>query len=147
MVANLSTLFTLKWEYWLYQTVAMCLTALFIPKLKITSIFGALFMVVAIAFVNSKLWDAALFLSIPDAFSLRALSLLLANGVIFWALVKLLPGIEVQGVLPALVAPLIFSATSLLISQYHDAVDWPKIFDYALALFNDVKGHFSAVSS
>ncbi len=111
-------------NYWVLQTIAMAVTALLIPKLRITSPFGALGAVVALAFVNAHVWDAALFFAIPDHFTTHALTLVVANGVIFWLIVKILPGIETDGVLPSLVAPLVFTAVSLGLSQYAKDIDW-----------------------
>src|SRR3990172_11967686 len=97
-------------NYWILQTGAMMLTALLIPKLRITSLLGASLTVLALGLLNATLWDAALFFQIPHAFSTQALVLLAANGAIFWILVKILPGIEIDGVLPALAAPIVFTA-------------------------------------
>jgi uncharacterized membrane protein YvlD (DUF360 family) len=110
-------------NYWGLQTVAMMLTALLIPRMRITSIFGALGIVLALGLVNATVWDTALFFSVPSSFSGQALTLLLANGVLFWVLVKLLPGIEIDGFAPALVAPVVFTALSLGISAYGRDVD------------------------
>ncbi len=137
-----SKLLSLNLNYWFLQTVAMCLTALFIPGLRVTSPFGALAAVVALAFVNSKVWDAALFFSIPDEFSIKTASLFLTNGVIFWVLVKLLPGIEVKGVLPALVAPLIFTLTSVFISEHAADIDWGKVLEQGAAYVKQVRDFF-----
>jgi uncharacterized membrane protein YvlD (DUF360 family) len=110
-------------NYWGLQTVAMMLTALVIPRMKITSIFGALGIVLALGLVNATIWDTALFFSVPSSFSRHALTLLAANGLLFWVLVKLLPGIEIDGFAPAFVAPVVFTALSLAISAYGRDLD------------------------
>jgi uncharacterized membrane protein YvlD (DUF360 family) len=110
-------------RYWLLQTVAMMITALVIPRMRITSIIGALGIVVALALVNATLWSAALFFSIPTTPTLEALVLVAANGAIFWVLCKLLPGIEIQGLLPALVAPIVFTFTGILVGRYAADID------------------------
>ena len=120
----------------------MVITALAIPRLKITSPFGALAIVVALALVNSKLWDAALFFSIPDSFSTKALMLLGANGLIFWILVKLLPGIEVEGFLPALAAPVVFTLCSLVIDHYGSQIDWVKVLDFLIDGLRGARSYF-----
>jgi uncharacterized membrane protein YvlD (DUF360 family) len=124
----MGTYLPLNFNYWFLQGLAMTMTSLLIPNLKLTSIFGPLVMVVSIALINSFIWDAALFFSIPNNLSSQALVLLLANGGIFWLLVKLLPGIEVRGVLPALVAPLVYTGCSLLVAHYGTSVDWLGLF-------------------
>lgn len=111
-------------NYWVLQTIAMLVTVWLIPRLTVTSIFGALGAVIALAFVNSSIWDAALFFNIPDSFSVHALLLLLANGFIFWVIVKLLPGIEVEGFLPALIAPIVFTISSVVIAVFFKDTDW-----------------------
>jgi uncharacterized membrane protein YvlD (DUF360 family) len=128
-------------NFWILQSLAMGLTALFIPRLKITSFFGATIMVIGLALVNAHLWDAALFFSMPDSFSAHALTLFFANGVIFWVLVKLLPGIEVSGVLPALIAPAVFSVTSLVLSNYASHVDFIELSEKAYAKIEAVRSY------
>ena len=115
-------------NYWLLQTVAMILTALLVPRLRITGITGALMTVVGIALVNAYLWDTALFFELPESLSLRAALLFVTNGMIFWLLVKLLPGIEVDGLLPALVAPVVFTCCSVFIATYAHQVNWQEVF-------------------
>ena len=118
MTPDVNTLLSFNFSYWFLQTIAMMLTCFFIPNLRVRGPLGAFLMVFALGYVNSKVWDAALFLNIPQHFSSQAVVVVLVNGIIFWVLVKILPWIEVTGVLRALVAPLIFSLTSLLISHY-----------------------------
>jgi len=140
-------LLELKFNYWILQTIAMLITAFLIPRLRITSIFGALFIVIALAFVNSKIWDAALFLQIPDHFTYQSVLLVLTNGFLFWVLVKLLPGIEVDGFLAALAAPIVFSATSLLIAHYHHYINWGDILDRAITVLQNLRQYFEQSSS
>ena len=103
------------YSYWIMQTLAMLLTAALIPRLRITSIFGAIGIVACLGFVNSTVWDAALFFSVPSSFTMQAITLLLSNGVLFWILVKVLPGIEVRGVAAALV--LLLTVGNLIFSD------------------------------
>src|SRR5512139_3305299 len=109
---------------WLLNTVAMMLTALVIPGLRITSIFGAIGIVVALAIVNQTVWSAAMFETLPHAATVQTLVLVLSNGAIFWILAKLLPGIEVKGVLPALIAPIVFTFLSGLVWKYGAHLDF-----------------------
>lgn len=138
----MDNLTNLNLNYWFLQTVAMLITAFLIPRLHITSIFGALLTVVALAFINSKIWDAALFFQIPDDLSYQTILLFLTNGIIFWTLVKVLPGIEVTSFLAALVAPIVFTATSLVISKYAHYIDWMAILDKAIEILNSIRSYF-----
>lgn len=117
--------------FWALQTAAMMLTAFLLPGLTVSGPIPAFLTVVALALVNAQLWDAALFFHIPDSLTSQAALLLLANGVIFWIVVKLLPGIAIRGVLPAIAAPIVFTVLSVLIDRYQNEVDWQALYDRA----------------
>ena len=107
----------------------MALTALLLPGLRVTSIFGPFLAVIAIAFLNATLWDAALFFKIPDGMHIQAALLLLVNGIIFLVVVKAMPGIEIRGVIPAILAPVIFTVSSMLIEEHGRDVNWNKVYE------------------
>ncbi len=136
-----ATLLAFKPSYWITQTILMGITAFLIPKLRVTSIFGPLLTVVALAFINSTVWSTALFFQVPDRFSTQILVLLLSNGVIFWVLAKLLPGIEVDGILAAIVAPVVFTVLSLAVDRYHEQIPWSKLSDMCLYSIEQAKGY------
>jgi len=123
---------------------AMCLTIFLIPRLWISSPIGAIVILAAIAIVNSTLWDANLFFDIPDSLSITAVKLFLANGVLFWILVKLLPGIEVMGIVPALVAPVVLTIISSLLRVFMPDVDWislvQSLFQTIIEFKNSISG-------
>lgn len=129
-------------DYWFLQTLAMLVTALLIPGLKVSGPLGALTTVIAIAFFNSQAWDAALFFQIPDEITIHTGLLFLTNGILFLILVKLLPGIEVEGIMPALIAPVVFTATSLVISHYRVDIDWAQVIDYGIGVLEYIKSYF-----
>lgn len=135
-----------NFNFWILQSLAMGLTVLFLPNLKLTSLFGATFMVIALALVNSHLWDAALFFSIPNSLSTQALLLIVSNGLIFWILVKLLPGIEIKGILPAIAAPVIFTVTSVILNQYASDLDFIKLGKEGIAQIEAARSYFTAQS-
>lgn len=124
---------------WILQTVAMLLTALFIPKLTIDGPIPAFVTVVALAFINAHVWSTALFFEIPDSATAQAVTLLVCNGVIFWIVVKLLPGIDCEGFLPALVAPVVFTGTMMIISRYGSDIDWVALGKMALDWISEFK--------
>ena len=114
-------------SYWLIQGVALTITAFILPGLRVTSLFGPILMLVSITVVNAFLWDASLFYNIPHSLTNQAVMVMLWNAVIFWILVKLLPGIEISGFVAPILAPIIFTATTLFASQYATKVDWEKL--------------------
>ncbi len=128
--------------YWVYQTIAMMVTCFLIPKLKVSGPIPALATVIVLAFVNSHWWNAALFLSIPTTLSSQTLMLLGVNGVIFWIVVKVLPGIEVEGILPAIAAPVVFTICSVFIAQYGATVNWSDVYDRSSQYIGQVRSHF-----
>lgn len=135
-------LLSIDFNYWILQTIAMLVTALLIPGLQVNGPFGALLTVIGLAFVNTKVWDAALFFSVPNSITTQAAMLILVNGAIFWIIVKILPGIEVQGIVPALVAPLVFSICSILISQHGKDIEWKKVAETVAAEVIEIRGYF-----
>jgi putative membrane protein len=140
----MEALTNLNLNYWFFQTIAMLITAILIPNLRITSIFGAILIVIALGFVNSKIWDAALFFQIPNELSYQSVLLLFTNGFIFWLLIKLLPGIEIDGFLAALVAPVVFTAISLVLSKYAHYVDWTAILDKIIELLTNIRAYIKS---
>ncbi len=129
----------INFNYWILQTVAMAVTVLLIPKLKVSSIFGPLLCVVALAAINAHVWDAALFFSVPDSFTAHTAVLFLANGLMFWIVVKILPGIEVEGFLAALVAPVVFTVCSIAIDAYGSKIDLKALGQSTLNVVREVK--------
>lgn len=126
------------------QLLAMSLTIFFIPRLWVTSPLSALGILGAIAIVNATLWDANLFLGIPDSISITAAKLFFANGVLFWLLVKIMPGIKVDGVLPAFVAPVVFTVISSFLHSFVSDLDWITIFGVGLEYLSEFKESFSS---
>ncbi len=116
-------------NFWVLQTIAMMITAFVLPGLKVSGPVAALGAVLAISFMNAHLWDAALFFQVPDQLSYQVLMLFVSNGVLFWILAKLLPGIEISGIVSALLAPLILTLTSVFLATYAKDIDWFKIWE------------------
>ena len=123
----------------LLQTIALLITAFLLPKFQVHGPLSGLIMVAALTFINTNLWDAALFYSIPNSFSTQAIVTLLTNAVVFWVLAKSLPGIAIQGFLPALIAPVVLTAVSLLTYQYGRDVDWMHILSQIQDQFRFIK--------
>jgi len=134
----------------IYQVFAIAITALLLPKLKISSLFGAIWLVLAISLVNTFVWNSDLFNFIPtnsavlSGFGTKYLVLILTNGLIFFALVKLLPGVDLEGFLTAFIAPILFSIFTVLIQKYGHLVDWLGLFnitfDFITSLKNSLLG-------
>jgi len=131
----------INYMFWIFQTLAMMVTGWLVPGLKIVNPIGAFLMVLALAFANAHLWDAALFFEIPDSLTARTFTLLAANGVIFWVLVKILPYIEIRGCLSAIAAPVIFTVLSIAIGYAGSEIDWEKTGQSAVKFIGEAKDH------
>jgi len=133
--------------FWITQCVAMALAALLIPKLRVTSILGPVLAVAALGFVNTKVWSSELFFALPSDLSIQTLILLLVNGAIFWIVVKVLPGIETDGILPSLVAPIVFTLCALAVPRVVERVDWNTVLNRATQVMGQVKGYVESPQS
>ena len=114
----------LKIEMWITQSIAMIITAILLPGFTVSGPLSAFIAVVSLAFINTQLWDAALFYSVPNTLTIHALTLILANGIVFWGLVKILPGIDTKGFIAPFLAPIIFTVISIFLHQRMKDVDW-----------------------
>jgi putative membrane protein len=119
--------FPLHIESILLQTLALLITAFLLPRFQVHGPISGALMVLSLSFVNTYLWDAALFYSIPNDLTAQTGTTLIVNAFLFWGLAKSLPGIQIQGFLPAVIAPVVLTAISILTYQYGRDVDWYKI--------------------
>ena len=118
------TMMNLHLDSLILQTIALLITAFLLPKFQVHGPLSGFIMVASLTFINTNLWDAALFYSIPNSLSTQALITFFTNAVVFWVLAKSLPGIAIQGFWPAFVAPVVLTAVSLLTYKYGRDVDW-----------------------
>lgn len=132
---------SLKIDILLIQTVAMILTAILMPRFTVSGPLSALLAVVTLSLVNTHLWDTALFFSVPDSLTVHALTLVIANGIVFWLLVKILPGIDTQGILPPLIAPIIFTIISIGLHEISPKIPWAELFGKTKSIVIDAKEH------
>jgi uncharacterized membrane protein YvlD (DUF360 family) len=128
-------------SFWLLQTIAMIITCLLTPGLSLSNPLGAVAAVVALAFVNANIWDAALFFQVPNSLGIHSAVLLISNAVIFWTVIKILPWIQIHGCLPAIIAPVIFTITSLLLRNSGDYINWSKVDSKAGSAVHDLKDY------
>ncbi len=112
---------------WLYQTASMFITAVLLPGFRVGGPVAAFFVVLALYWVNSYLWDPALFYEIPTSLSSRTFLLIGANGLLFWLMIKLLPGTEIEGVLPALAGPLVYCVVLSMVNEFAPSIDWTAV--------------------
>lgn len=122
------------------QVAAVIATCAVIPKFKITGLLGPVLLVLGLGFINTAYWSPKLFYAIPDTLSLRTITLVAINGGIFWALVKILPDIEIRGIFAAIASPIVFSILSALISTYGRDIDYAAVL---MVVVNAITNTFS----
>jgi putative membrane protein len=138
---------SINFKYWALQTAAMMLTAFALPGLKVKGPLGAFLAVAALAYLNATYWDWALFFKLPDSFTMKAILLVLVNGAIFWVIVKLLPGIEIEGVWPALIAPMVFAVLSVLIPHLATEIDWVSVGHTVTTWISGMRDYFQSAAT
>lgn len=129
-------------NFFLLQAFAMLLVTIILPGLKLEGVFGLFLMVGSLAVLNASLWDSALFHALPKNFTVHSATLILINGALFWVLVKLLPGISIKGVLPAIFAPLLYTSLTILIQTWFADVDVIALLRQALEGLSGLKETF-----
>lgn len=110
-------------NFFVLQVFAMFLITLILPKIKIKSMIGAISIVLSLSLLNATIWDSQLFHKLPDFQSSHGIALILTNGALFFVLVKILPGIEIKGVLPAIIAPVAYSFATIIIQTHGTGFD------------------------
>ena len=84
-----------------------------------------------------------MFETLPHSATVQTLVLVLSNGAIFWILAKLVPGIEVKGILPAIVAPVVFTVLSGLVWRYGAHVDFVALCEKAIEKVTELRDWIS----
>ena len=54
---------------------------------------------------------------------------------------KLLPGIEIDGLLPALAAPIVFTGVSLVVDRYRRTIDWIAVIQWGIGALEGVRDY------
>lgn len=124
---------------WSLQSIAMLITAILLPRFTVDGPFSALKFVIALSLINTTLWSADLFSLIPNSFSAHTLTVIAANAFLFWALAKIMPGVNIDGFMPAIVGPLLFTVISGLTFTYGKDLDWGDLFRRAAGTIEETR--------
>ena len=116
---------------WFLQTIALLITALLIPRFTIAGPVSALKFVVTLSLINTTLWNTNLFATIPNSLTAHSLTVVLANAVLFWVLAKLVHGVNIDGIMPAIVGPIVFTIISAGTYSFGKDIDWMSVFHQA----------------
>lgn len=106
------------WPYllhWLVATVALLLTAYFVPGFQIVSFGAAMIAAVVVGFVNMFIWPVLAILTLPLTIVTFGLFLLVVNGISLKIAAALTPGFNIVGFFPAVVGSIVLTVVGWLI--------------------------------
>jgi len=126
-------------QIFLLQVLAVLVTAFLIPRFQVHGPFSGAILVGALTLLNTTLWDPSLFQFIPDTLGVRPLTIIFANGIIIWILAKLLPGVESQGILPALAFPIVLSIVSYGIQRHCKDIPWEELSKKGIQIVQSIR--------
>ena len=101
---------------WLIHTVALLGVAYFMSSVQIQSFGTALIAAALLGLANTVVRPILVLLTLPVTVLTLGLFLFVINGVIFLGIAHLVPGFQVAGLWSAILAAIVYSIISFLIS-------------------------------
>ena len=101
---------------WLINTVALLAVSYLMTSVNVTSFGAALIAAGILGLVNAFIRPLLVLLTLPVTLLTLGLFIFVINGVLFLAVANLLEGFEVAGLWPAILAAILYSIVSWLLS-------------------------------
>lgn len=101
---------------WLVNTVALVGVAYLMPSVRIESFTAAVIAAAVLGLANTIVRPILVLLTLPVTILTLGLFIFVINGLIFLGVAHFLPGFEVAGLWPAILAAVVFSLISWLLS-------------------------------
>ncbi|MGD1867529.1 MAG: phage holin family protein [Phormidesmis sp.] len=102
----------------LVTALSLIVVDFFVPGVAIATFPVAIFAAISIGFINSSIKPLIKLLSLPiTLLSLGSFSLVI-NGFCFWFATLFVPGFTVHGLFSFLIAPIVLSMVSTLLTQF-----------------------------
>jgi putative membrane protein len=101
---------------WLINTLALLGVAYFMPSVHIESLGTAVIAAAVLALVNAIIRPILILLTLPATILTLGLFIFVINGLLFLGVAHLVPGFQVAGLWPAILASILFSIVSWLLS-------------------------------
>lgn len=101
---------------WLIHTVALLAVAYMMSSVQIASLSTALIAAALLGLANTVVRPILVLLTLPVTVLTLGLFLFVINGVIFLGIAHLVPGFQVAGLWAAILAAIVYSIISFLIS-------------------------------
>ena len=101
---------------WLVNTLALLGVAYLMPSVRIESFGAALVGALVLGLANAVVRPILILLTLPVTVLTLGLFIFVINGVVFLGVTKLVPGFDVAGLWPAILAAILYSILSFLLS-------------------------------
>lgn len=101
---------------WLINTVAIFALPHLLDSVEVDSFTTALFAALVLGLVNTLIRPILVLLTLPVTFLTLGLFIFVINGLMFWAVADLVQGFQVAGFMSAVLAALVYSVISWLLS-------------------------------
>jgi putative membrane protein len=101
---------------WLINTLALLAVSYLMTSVNVTSFGAALIAAGVLGLVNAFIRPILVLLTLPVTLLTLGLFVFVINGVLFLAVANLLEGFQVAGLWPAILAAILFSLVSWLLS-------------------------------
>jgi len=101
---------------WLIHTAALLGVAYFMTSVEIQSFGTALLAAALLGLANAVVRPILVLLTLPVTVLTLGLFLLVINGIIFLGIAHLVPGFQVTGLWPAILAAVLYSVFSWLLA-------------------------------
>ena len=101
---------------WLVNTVALLGVAYLMPSVRVDSFTTALIAAAVLGLANAIVRPILVLLTLPVTLLTLGLFIFVINGLIFMGVAHLLAGFDVAGLWPAILAAIVFSLISWLLS-------------------------------
>jgi putative membrane protein len=100
---------------WLLLAAALLLVAHLYPGVQVASFTSALIAAFVLGLLNTLVRPLLVLLTLPVTLVTLGLFLFVINALMFWAAASLLPGLNVNGFVAALVGSLLYSLCGMVI--------------------------------
>jgi len=108
--------------HWLLNAAALLAVAYLYSGVIVTSFTGALIAAAVLGALNVVLRPVLVLLTLPVTVVTLGLFLFIINALMFWMAAGLVPGLHVNGFVPALIGSLIYSVLHLVIDAILDGL-------------------------
>ena len=101
---------------WVVNTIALLVVAYFMPSVRVESAATAFIAAAVLGLANAVIRPILILLTLPVTILTLGLFIFVINGLLFLGVTHLVPGFQVAGLWPAILASIVFSLVSWLLS-------------------------------